>query len=739
MESLELLKREIHAAHDSLLEPTASSTVSRTTSKDSVRSSTSPITSQAKRRLTTIGNESNVKKKALKTYGSKGSQDDLTLYSSDVPWDAPARKKIRLGDFASNSADIMSRGQKQGDQGLGGHIPKSDYSRSQDTIPLYSARIAPLDDNDASITPLGPSRATILKADRKRSTTLEEDKDLTCQGKRTDILDGEPLVAWFPAGVSVDVATSNRKKRLSRRATMHALSSEKYEESSEHPHLLENALLGENEPAAKTGGEHYQPQLSLVHEDTFLDPAMVATDQSSWLSIESETILELQPDGDHSEVSTAIPYSLQTESTQDIHHRSVRPTASTGQFSTATAFTRPANEISNCSSTKLDGLPSQQDVNIEVTTSEPGDKTHSPNTEPTPSFPGLKEQIEAKTFEDACAQQSEGHDELPLPALTTLNHKTKNMSKANAKATTRDNHSDELGFDEDSVGLPKEQYIPRPSRSRASRVVDDMVLAVDFSKRPEAVAKRKGIRRKTTGDTLAIYEDECENLVVFGIQNSPLKTSADSNVVGSATKAPLNPSLQISPTVDQDVASKDPYEDTVKVLPPKKKRGRPKKHVEETSIEVHDARTQRLDPVIETRVEEERSEKPSSKTTRKRRRTEEERHCLSEDVVVEDDEILTAKHAMIGHIESTPSKPQDIKEADANIIKPAPNAIDSPERLIKDTTPSITETRTPICTPQKPQQKGPDKHSPLNNSKISYRVGLSKRARIEPLLRVVKK
>lgn len=36
-------------------------------------------------------------------------------------------------------------------------------------------------------------------------------------------------------------------------------------------------------------------------------------------------------------------------------------------------------------------------------------------------------------------------------------------------------------------------------------------------------------------------------------------------------------------------------------------------------------------------------------------------------------------------------------------------------------------------------QKGPTKHSPLSNSRVKFRVGLSKRARIEPLLRIVKK
>jgi hypothetical protein len=48
-------------------------------------------------------------------------------------------------------------------------------------------------------------------------------------------------------------------------------------------------------------------------------------------------------------------------------------------------------------------------------------------------------------------------------------------------------------------------------------------------------------------------------------------------------------------------------------------------------------------------------------------------------------------------------------------------------------------TTTPVQTPRKAPQKGPDKHSPLNSGKVPYRVGLSKRAKIEPLLRILKK
>lgn len=40
---------------------------------------------------------------------------------------------------------------------------------------------------------------------------------------------------------------------------------------------------------------------------------------------------------------------------------------------------------------------------------------------------------------------------------------------------------------------------------------------------------------------------------------------------------------------------------------------------------------------------------------------------------------------------------------------------------------------------EKTTEKGPTKHSPLKNAKVPYRVGLSRRSRIEPLLKIVRK
>jgi hypothetical protein len=59
----------------------------------------------------------------------------------------------------------------------------------------------------------------------------------------------------------------------------------------------------------------------------------------------------------------------------------------------------------------------------------------------------------------------------------------------------------------------------------------------------------------------------------------------------------------------------------------------------------------------------------------------------------------------------------------------------SPEGVKTPKTPTAKSTSDPPVL-----LKGPDKHSPIvPNSKVSFRVGLSRKARIPPLLKVVRK
>ena len=60
-------------------------------------------------------------------------------------------------------------------------------------------------------------------------------------------------------------------------------------------------------------------------------------------------------------------------------------------------------------------------------------------------------------------------------------------------------------------------------------------------------------------------------------------------------------------------------------------------------------------------------------------------------------------------------------------------------QLDDNNVPGNTMTATGLQTPKKQTLSGPGSHSPINSGKVPYRVGLSKSARIQPLLRIVKK
>lgn len=63
-------------------------------------------------------------------------------------------------------------------------------------------------------------------------------------------------------------------------------------------------------------------------------------------------------------------------------------------------------------------------------------------------------------------------------------------------------------------------------------------------------------------------------------------------------------------------------------------------------------------------------------------------------------------------------------------------SVESPENSVD----KRVEPTFPAETPKKPAIKGPDKHSPIAvTAKAAYRVGLSRKARIAPLLKVVRK
>ena len=296
---------------------------------------------------------------------------------------------------------------------------------------------------------------------------------------------------------------------------------------------------------------------------------------------------------------------------------------------------------------------------------------------------------------------------------------------------------DELGSDDMGIGLPKEQYQPRPSRSRSSRANKNLVIPENFSKRPEtlirAKAKAKNKRRKTTGGEKYLHEDvEIDEMYSqkreWDADESPKKESSPAKTPAKRRKAtPENQEVEVRN--DIDVAAR-PSE-------AKKKRGRPRKSIEVVEdagiVEI------REEPENESPERSKHTKTTASNKSRKLKKADEPSHLIEDHSDLEDTVVLDTHKNQSRPDEATTNA---LSETQANALPPETPTLPPPATstgFAKEKTPSPTRPQLPAQTPQKPTEKGPDKHSPLNRGKISYRVGLSKRARIAPLLRIVGK
>lgn len=92
------------------------------------------------------------------------------------------------------------------------------------------------------------------------------------------------------------------------------------------------------------------------------------------------------------------------------------------------------------------------------------------------------------------------------------------------KRKVQEESSEPLNSDDIAVGLPKERYVPRPSRRRATSVIEE---SIDYSVIPEKAAKSK--RSKTMGSS-ADLPDTQPQLTSNGSPQSERKTNAGKNL-----------------------------------------------------------------------------------------------------------------------------------------------------------------------------------------------------------------
>ena len=395
--------------------------------------------------------------------------------------------------------------------------------------------------------------------------------------------------------------------------------------------------------------------------------------------------------------------------------------------------------------------------------------------------------------------------------------------------------ADELASDD--IGLPKEQYKPRPSRSRRQNDhVDELVKGIDYSKTVESVVRNskkgkpktsKAKRRQTTGCFLGSANDWDENEYSNGpkvkkqevqvIDDSDVpKTKQRSKITAAESENPVN-TLHVCPEVNNENLEQRTFERTnamSSTMSPthqslkelgevvtKPKRGRKPSSTQksrsdaiEDIVEDNDqddldsdlpVKPQRrrksiaTDPaIVNANVEDaeeddfhpledlpdDRAAEPKSKKKRGRPKKPDAEPNPKSGKTTDTGQLASApppnpiskrrktKEAPFTERHATPPASQPLTESPtkANAILPPPdNTIPQDEDA-----PHTTEKVSPqFETPQKEKGNGRGKsrertdeepcqtpskkpHSPLSNSKVPLRVGLSRRQRIEPLLRI---
>lgn len=439
----------------------------------------------------------------------------------------------------------------------------------------------------------------------------------------------------------------------------------------------------------------------------------------------------------------------------------------------------------------------------------------------TPSGTDRSSLSKRRAAEEICKsphRQKNGQEE-PVPAARTI--------KAKEKSSSVRKPDDDLA----AIGLPKEQYKPRPSRSRSLKLNED---PIDYSIRPEKVTK--GPRRsKTTGGA-----DEATTATT----PQKVRQICDMGFTPSTTQRALRQNNgDITQTVDWLIANGVAGEDELAPPRPSKSKGKTKK------VSTHpDAPGQHMEATEEAPASEKggrrvsfsvlaeadvglaimSADAPADAVAENTMATAPERKSPSVKVVIPSREQATAlrvkeqqpagmsiasqkrgsveaarskakrrkttldqpESTLEGHQMGTPEPPKEKKRGrgrprkeaksvesilaeqdeaapqsktihtkavlqeiqpnvspiiETSITKKANDQTDAPvaavEEVLASTPPPkpTTASTEPLRTPDNKTKAANASHSPLSKGKVPYRVGLSKRARIAPLLRTLKK
>lgn len=766
----EALTREILKAQNSLLDPTPSSRTSDANVTQPITTTQSPTISKLKRRQTTGGTPDSSKKRVLKTYGAKTSKDDFDFHgSSDEGGDIGARKRQKHED--------VSVGQ---DSGIGMHEKEPYFlGNSASKDPLHETEDAGRKDttstdfdNDTIITAASRAResramslSAVLDAHEVTLTAHAIDHGSRDTGAECSIGNNETS--------SSEIVSKKRRSR--RRLTTHCSSSTAQQDASVvHPEVMSGEVPVSTLPDTALSDMGYLSRaspdvLSLAQDEPHIQSNRTST-STEMLPPLVKHALAIQLNSDYSCPST-VPNTTPAEPSQPeataANERSyLKPLSwsSSARMTSPTIAGNSTQEIEHTSEHSVSPNTERQPKLPEGAGN--GQLTRNDTTFDSTSrlLPPAKGRSQPSVFPptDPRTTQELVHEiegELSKPSAIHEGRVTSpEPSKGKIKRKTQCNTpTDELGSDDIAVGLPKEQYQPRPSRSRANRADDGFLLAVDFSKRPEAVAKAKIKRRRTTGGHIPTHEDvSVENMseldddeprALRKTRNERMKVTDDQDAPhGDAHIVDLlqhdtDGTEKHEEAQDTSIPTKKPEQETTtdtidgtkgndaeaakqvdQTEEPKKKRGRPRKKTTEEPPSLPVPPNDPPPAAPAANAETPTKPTPAAKNPAKRRKTNDPTPITTTTAQTSDDQPISP---------STSPHPaaDDLHHSDHNTSASAPP--DSPPRRAKPA--------APLQTPQKAAPKGPDKHSPLHSGKVPYRVGLSKRARIEPLLRVVRK
>ncbi|KAI4226786.1 MAG: hypothetical protein L6R36_002926 [Xanthoria steineri] len=343
-----------------------------------------------------------------------------------------------------------------------------------------------------------------------------------------------------------------------------------------------------------------------------------------------------------------------------------------------------------------------------------------------------------------------GHDELSFSSTDSPISSNKQTQPTAKPSSAKVHELTEPDVGELIPDIPVEKYQPRSSRSRSALAADDVFIPTDFSKRPESLANKK---TKSKRQKVAVSEesDPLAEANLRGRQaksaissdSKDLKTTPNNTAMEEPRDAEDRVVLENHADLEVNVLSPTKSESSMKPLP-KKPRGRPRKGVTMEESE----RPSVSEPIqVDKRVDQEDCTVATStpaptlaKRGRKRKKPPAEE--ISSAFVHEDPPSGDERNEFVSATEGV------LREADPN-VRPLPEKLTTVDVEVLETPKPESYTSSTLLK----STHSPESPSKLNtvraeekkvlatgkDSPAGYRVGLSKRQRIAPLLRVVRK